>query len=495
MGYKSKYSGAEVEARLKKMLNVTWAELVALRDEGQLIAGQMYRMTDYETMTSKSGSQSAGHPFDLVLTALDNKALDEKCSAIWSERDTDGYFTNSNLEAWDVRYCLDNDTKRFSWAAKAGGYLMVDEGGWVHTGVLNGTYEFEGTAYYKWEVYNAYGEGVTFYLLTTTESPNIGDEVMIYDPEYNDSWSGNVVALTQSTDGKGVIYRLIDEKRNDVPYDFKNIQFVRKITDDALDLENGTDTWCYTFSDFSSGVLLDESLGSAASNVFDRDCWDNVFIGHRCFSNTFGNGCSSNTFGNLYSYNTFGNLCSFNTFGNRCFSNTFGNECSSNTFGDEDSSNTFGSNCYSNTFGVNCFSNTFGNDCHSNTFGDDYSYNTFGNLCYSNTFGNGCSSNTFGNGCSSTFGNYCSSNTFGDDCSSNTFGNYCDYNTFGNDCSYNTFINTETASWNNKIQYYHISVISEAEIQVYRNRKYDTYITKDKSGNMVEYTVDDIINA
>ena len=82
----------------------------------------------------------------------------------------------------------------------------------------------------------------------------------------------------------------------------------------------------------------------------------------------------------------------------------------------------------------------FGNDCNYNTFGNSCSSNTFGNECYSNTFGNSCSSNTFGNECySNTFGNDCYSNTFGNECYSNTFGNDCYSNTFGNDCNYNTF--------------------------------------------------------
>lgn len=38
-------------------------------------------------------------------------------------------------------------------------------------------------------------------------------------------------AWADSTNGKGVIYRMIDEWHNDVPYDFKNIQFIRyKVT-------------------------------------------------------------------------------------------------------------------------------------------------------------------------------------------------------------------------------------------------------------------------
>ena len=99
------------------MTEATWQELKDLRDSGQLIPGMKYRMIDYDTYTSQEGTESAMHPFDLILTALDNKTLSEECSAIHSARDVDGYFANSNLGAWKVSYCLDNDISRFNWAA------------------------------------------------------------------------------------------------------------------------------------------------------------------------------------------------------------------------------------------------------------------------------------------------------------------------------------------------------------------------------------------
>ena len=36
-----------------RMLSVTYAELVTLRDEGELIAGMQYRITDYVTTTAQ----------------------------------------------------------------------------------------------------------------------------------------------------------------------------------------------------------------------------------------------------------------------------------------------------------------------------------------------------------------------------------------------------------------------------------------------------------
>ena len=428
MAYKSKFKGAEIDARLEKMVNVTYAELVNLRDGGKLIAGQMYRMTDYETTCGWENTQCAGHPFDLVLTALDNKTLDEKCSAIWSERDTDGYFANSNLPAWDVRYCLDKDKARFDWAQQAGKYLIVDSDGYIYNGRLNGTYTLDGVTYKKWDAYS-YGE--LLYILTMSENPSEGDEAIIGGDQYDTTWAATVLGVESvADDGKGVIYRITDESENSVPYDFKNIMFLRPLTEGVYDAENGVDTFCYTFCciDWDTFKIEDMSVSTPRccySNKFDVNCYDNVFL----------------TFSTSY-----------------CCSNTFGDGCYANTFGDS---------CYANTFGEYCSYNTFGEYCDSNTFGDDCSYNTFGDSCYANTFGEYCYENTIVNS--------------------------CQYLNFGDACSYITLLNDETASDENMVQYYEFNCVS-GRIQVYRGRVYQTFVTvAGVFGSMVEYTVEDFI--
>ena len=283
--------------------------------------------------------------------------------------------------------------------------------------------------------------------------------------------------------GKGVIYRMIDEYGNDLPYDFKNIMFKRWLYADGggiTDEENGDfESYCYTFSwEESNGDIIDASIfgnnghllndegqisgvygnimcvrmdyGDYVENHKSTKQWlnNNVFFStygydffyYGCGYNIFGNDCHSNTLGNYSHSNTFGDYCHSNTFGDDCNYNTFGNSCSYNTFGDYCTYNTFGNSCSYNTFGNKCNSNIFSNSFHYNTFGDDCNYNTFGNSCSYNTFGDYCYSNTFGNSCSyNTFGDYCTYNTFGNSCSYNTFGDYCTYNTFGDFCNYNTF--------------------------------------------------------
>lgn len=193
--------------------------------------------------------------------------------------------------------------------------------------------------------------------------------------------------------GKGVIYQLIDEWGNDLPYDFKSIQFQR----------NGV--WVYTF-----GGVADASLEVL-------NCFENKMLS--AYSNINGYGLNNNIFGNGCNLNTFSGSCSSNTLGNGCISNTFGGNCGSNTLGNYYVSNTFGDYCVSNILGDYCVLNTLGNYCNLNTLGD---------YCYSNTFGNEFKLNTLGD--------YCQSNTFEDYCRSNTFGNYCESNTFGNEYRY-----------------------------------------------------------
>lgn len=302
-------------------------------------------------------------------------------------------------------------------------------------------------------------------------------------------------AWADTTNGKGVIYRMIDEWQNDCPYDFKNVQFKRYYTsglgngeiakgyfaidnninifpEGAVDTENPL--YCYTFTRLNGiisgygvgGVtqdnVLDESIQTLgfSSDTYTR-CQNNV-LGHMksashiltnnvfltistyneevgsyylpSYGNKIGLNCSNNTFGSDVYGLTFGDGCSDNIIGDDCYYNTFGNRCSSNTFGNS---------CYNNSFKDSCYSNTFGNNCHNNSFGNDCSNNSFGNSCYYNSFGDDCNTNTFGIGCTyNTFGNSCGKNTFGVDCVSNSFENSCDSNTFGNSCYSNSFGNT-----------------------------------------------------
>ena len=471
------------------MESITYAELKAKRDGGQLTPGMQYRITDYVCTTTQEETRAVSHPFDIIVVADDENTLNENARACL--HDGDNYYSaqghQADLEAWELKYCIDNDNNWFAW--------------------------------------------------------------------------------TDTVNGKGVIYYMKDDRNNECPYDFKQIQFKRypivecvKVpslvgkyaafnrSEDITGIDEQNPVWCYTFSVYDSeapSVIYDGSIALLSDDLSsDPGCFvlDNkinplfnykdlennqgqrilylnnivfaCYFGDNCNSNTFGDNCNSNTFGgNCYSNtfggncyaNTFGDCCYFNTFCGNCYSNTFGGYCYANTFGYECNSNTFGDSCYSNTFGDSC-SNTFGYGCYANTFGD-YCYNTFEDECYSNTFGDNCNSNTFGGNCysntfgdncnSNTFGGNCYFNTFGDSCYSNTFGGYCYANTFGGNCGYVDL--AAGAIFPDLKQYYHVldgvqgTQNSHISIIGTNSNNYVTYVGYNSSGVLKTWVPADLV--
>ena len=241
-------------------------------------------------------------------------------------------------------------------------------------------------------------------------------------------------AWADSNNGKGVIYRMIDEWGNDCPYDFKNIKFKRTLFKDGDGLSDSNasayieEKYLYTFSwQKSDKSIIDSSIygnnGNLKSNdgVYDNIIRkyikgndskktiqylnDNVFISK---SNNF-NGCYSNNLGNNCYSNNFGHECNYNNLGNNCYSNNFDNGCCSNNLGNNCYSNNFESGCYSNILGDNCFLNILTNNCRYNIFGIMCRNNELTQLCVGNTFGLNCYNNKFNNTCGyNTIDNCCS---------------------------------------------------------------------------------------
>ena len=364
---------------------ITYAELVALRDSSSLVPGMQYRITDYACTTTQENTQSAGHPFDIIVIADSENTLNEEARAIQHEGDT--YFADCDLSAWKIWYCLDNDNTRFAWA--------------------------------------------------------------------------------DSANGKGVIYRMIDEWNNDVPYDFKNIMFKRDWSVIAPDSGLAGTIYCYTFSVFLDGFSDDATANDESVKV--KECIESD--GDGMFGNnvirTYQDGAGK------YLFNKIIFVTDWSSFSVRHYSNTFGSECDSNTFGSDCYSNTFGNNCNNNTFGDNCYNNTFGNNCDNNTFGD---------YCYNNTFGNECH-----------YIKLATSN------SATTKYNYYRHNHFGDGCQHIVFKGAETASSSAQVQNYNFAQGLQGTSSAYltidgvRSRAYETKVAMTSSGELKIYCEADLI--
>lgn len=287
------------------MIEIDYDGLKYLRDNSKLVPGGYYRITDYVTTTTQNNTKSAGNLFDVIVLALNENTLSEEAYAINSERDIVKYFGKSNLSAWKLWYCLDNDPSRFGWA----------------------------------------------------------DE----------------------SNGKGVIYRMIDEFGNDCPYDFKNIQFRRSVEyGDVLKISKGNDyAYTFCFVGYSYNDILGDSDSDGTNGSYDNKEWGDIEDGslYPKVHNNVMKSCHSVVMDDelyrdpniLYlNDNVISSYWDFNTDDGGCYNNTLGFDCCSNSF---DS---------------NCYSNILGNDCCNNTFGFDCCYNILDNKCHNNILNDVC---------------------------------------------------------------------------------------------------------
>lgn len=193
-------------------------------------------------------------------------------------------------------------------------------------------------------------------------------------------------AWADAENGKGVIYRMIDEWNNDCPYDFKNILFERRTYEDG-ELEktkNDGDIllYCYTFSwldepetvlDLSiygnnGYVYNDESAsGNVRNNKISPYCnLGDLSDGQIQFMNILNNIVFLSTYyydGRLM-YGCYGNYfdnnCKDISINNNCQKNKFSCECRDIWLASDCTNNTFGQECYEILLGTGCFANTFG---------------------------------------------------------------------------------------------------------------------------------------
>ena len=621
-----------ISVNAEPMVSVTYDELVNLRNNGELIAGMQYRIIDYVTTTVQEYTQSAGHQFDIIVTADNENTLNEvaracrpeidiekykdaecytigvkmlyvstykyngneyhlyetethsyqmlmdfnnpniladfaneypygfyplyirsKKDGVWGdwingneEGETisfkynlaeDTYFYGSNLAAWQIWYSLDNDTKRFAWAADIKAikiYDSIDESSLVYKRDKE-----HDTNLFAWaKVVNSDDTDLGYISdwevdhsdLVFTESEDIALGSMLIR-------QGDIsVEVVDKLYGKGVIYRMIDEFGNDCPYDFKNIMFRRyeaEAPEESEDshylwilsnniiyqLDNGSISyrWCgcdnddiyweandelissntgdyrafYTFSNFIDDyeedvyLITDDSLNKHCRNNIIKEAHsysgvnvlNNIVLLSECSCNTFGLDCNNITIGNECKYNSFKSNCQLIIFGNRCYYNELGESCSYFTYGND---------CKSNINGNESLGITLGNYCLNNTICDSTANIAFDNYGKLNTIGKRASYSAF----SSSFAN----NIIGEDCFEIEFiSPYCQYNCVDSGVSSITVSGYETASSAQQVQNYHLtSGIKNQTISAKRKREYKTTVAFTSNNLLMTFNLADL---
>lgn len=207
-------------------------------------------------------------------------------------------------------------------------------------------------------------------------------------------------AWADTTNGKGVIYRLIDERGNDLPYDFKNIQFLRNpsstnrynIISSYLTSSSG---YYYTFSYIDNGTVEDLTLtGTLCSenklalteNSNKKQLNNNVFIAlDRATSQMNGNIVDRNNYRNTIVSHFYSNSCKVNFHSNILFSFALcnvGDNFITNSVSSIDASAP-ASGLVQCTFGSYFRNNNIGHGVNRCSFGNFYGYSNIGiNVSY-----------------------------------------------------------------------------------------------------------------
>lgn len=332
----------------KAVIPTTYADLVSAKNAGTLQAGCWYRITDYQCTTTQFDTESANHQFDILVLATATNALSEIARACVHEGDT--YFANSKLEAWEIKYCLENDINRFAWAniteeGKGIIYYLKDE--------FNNEcpYDFKNIQFRRYKVNNEttwnesaddfFGEGGEYAVLPYLAPIPEMEKLAIDDTEYafcytfnsfQNGTTGNPIDMSlydrhYYNDGETTIYPLsrvaynvaikpcyvnqsIDEEI------VRNVQILNNIVITEFDFPSpNTPGNAYDTHDiFFEGNCYNMTLGRHCSNsCFGAGCYNNV-LGNDCREVRFGDRCSDNLLSSVSGRIKLGQLCGENVF-------------------------------------------------------------------------------------------------------------------------------------------------------------------------------------
>ena len=393
------YTKTLSDSKYNTLTEITYSELKELVNNKQLVPGSSYRITDYTTTTTQTNTRATGHDFDVIVKALSTDTLSENASAI--QRSNDTYFTGEKLETWNLKYSLENDTTRYSWADSTNGkgviYYMKDQFNnecnydfkniqFIRDADFNATYTFDdyesksnGTVHYGLTASDYY-----YYTFTVIDSDNNVLDMSLSSTQTAQSWTcfGNKIGQSNKND------KTIMELNNNV---------------------------------FCGNVVGTTNAKSVNSNTING------------YNNTFGGRNVNDNYINCYTNNNFfadAGYCQFNSITGQTQNNIFKNAVSYNVLSGIIYDNVFSGKVQVNIISGSCYDNTITSFCQDNVISGELCDNTF---CTSvaNYISGLCNDNTI----SEYFEYSIIAGTFTDNnckkCAKNNISGYCSTNTVG----------------------------------------------------------------
>lgn len=502
----------------QNMIETTWSNLVSLRDNGQLVKGAYYRITDYNFVTTKLEVQSGGHQFDIILLAISESMLSE--SGYAAKHAGDHYFEREVTEGgieWLYTLYVDDYGENYGDEPMDHQDDLHSSDEFCDSGVLPhpdteddvpvlyktdmGEYDFDdpdyGDAYFYEGVYDFDGDEYDMWS-KYEQDPDTGDWVFMHQyaltpivvedgelivspipetkivPVNMNAWELKYCLDNDKdlfdwaeTEGKGVIYYMKDEFGNEAPYDFKNVMLrryqVSSTTNAVLNglrnlylfqdgcyglSRNNNSRYWYSFASadgISDGSLFGEcTYNTIKTYVYLSPKGKNIKglnnivlqnanrneLGYNCFDITLLTSCADNKL--YYCHDICGQAFS----GTEILANSNGL-----TF--DRSSNCHFGNGTKNSYGRSADAVKTDSGCMSINFGENSVGVELAKSCFNISFGQWCYNvNVDAGGNNITFGNYCSYINIGKMCLNITFTNYYRYIDIESNVSRLTFTTT-----------------------------------------------------
>lgn len=250
------------------MEEITYSALRALQNDSKLVPGKAYRIIDYVTVINgtydlsaigASGyvhyAKSAGHPFDIIVVADDEIHLNENARAALHSGDT--YFANSKLGAWEIKYALDNDPTRFSWADSTNGKGVI---WWMRD-------EFNNEAGFDFK-----NVQVLCYALAMADQSTTPNS-LCYDASTQPNRYGSVNAVFNALQSYMSGGSYVNPFKNgcDFAVGYNILGTVQFPTVDATYLATFNADWYYTFDSLNSGAHSDMSLNGGELLCYENE--------------------------------------------------------------------------------------------------------------------------------------------------------------------------------------------------------------------------------
>ena len=425
--------------------SVTYSQLVQLRNNSKLVPGAWYRIIDYITKVANDPeAQSAGHPFDLLVMATSINSISEEARAIKTSRNSGSYFKNSNLSAWRVWYCLNNDSTRFMWASSTGTgviYRLIDEWG------NDFPYDFKNIQFKRYYTYDECGlhddiEGTYAGINAPMMNLSIdeSDSIFCYTISLGDRTTSptdaSLIGFNSSNIGEGY-----GEKGYFGNMSLKPATCIQTIDDDinscfclnniVLFVNNAR--YRALGSTHIDGECINMTLSCIHSSIGSDN--RNIIMADRCYNISIDQGCDALTFSQDCWGMSFSQYCYGMSFSQGCYEMSFSQGCVNMSFSQDCWGMSFSQSCGSMSFSQGCYDMSFSQHCNNMSFSQDCRRMSFSQYCYGMSFSQSCVNMSFSQNCHyMSFSQSCGSMSFSQDCWGMSFSQGCYEMSFSQDC-------------------------------------------------------------